>query len=132
MADIVALTTLAPASVDELEAYIKSHAGTSAENIATAYSEIGRAYLQLKQLGKAATAYNALLAMKKIPFSFVRDALVGKAKLAVLSNDTPGAIEIYRDLLLRPVKATMNGTEYASWDRLADIESLIALIRTET
>ena len=95
------------------------------ENIATAYSEIGRAYLQLKQLGKAAAAYNALLAMKKIPFSFVRDGLVGKAKLAVLSNDTPGAIDIYRDLLLRPVKATMNGTEYASWDRLADIESLI-------
>ena len=65
--------------------------------------------------------------MKKIPFSFVRDGLVGKAKLAVLSNDTPGAIDIYRDLLLRPVKATMNGTEYASWDRLADIESLIVL-----
>jgi YD repeat-containing protein len=51
----VALTTLAPASVDELEAYIKSHAGTAPENIATAYSEIGRAYLQLKQLGNVKT-----------------------------------------------------------------------------
>ena len=31
VADIVVLTTLAPASVDELEAYIKSHAGTAPE-----------------------------------------------------------------------------------------------------
>ena len=51
--------------------------------------------------------------MHGIPFSLVRDALVGKAELAVLNNDNAGAIAIYRDLLLRPVQATMHGTEYA-------------------
>jgi tetratricopeptide (TPR) repeat protein len=125
--DIVALTALAPASVEEFDAYIKTHPAASRENIARARCESGSTYLRLKQFDKAAADFDSVLAMKGIPFIWVRKALIGKADIAVFKDDRDGAVAIYRDLLSRPTAVTMQGSEYPPKEHHDDIESLLAL-----
>ena len=123
--DIVALTAISPSSVGELDAYLKSHPATSRANIIRAHLESGRAYWRLKQPDKATAAFDAVLAIERTPFASTREALIGKADVAMLKNDRAGAVAIYRDLLRRPVK-TANG-EYGQEERMHDIERLIWL-----
>ena len=119
--DIIALLALAPDSVGDLEAYIKSHPATAIANRARALRETGLAYQRLKQFDKAAAAFDAVLALKGLPFDDVRQALVDKAELTLAKGDRAGAIAIYRGLLTRPTAF------YRPEFRLEDLERLIAL-----
>lgn len=124
--DIVALTSLAPASVDEFGIFLKAHPGIAISNLARAHAECGWVYMRLKQYEKAAAEFDAVPNKPGTPFTWTRSSMLGKARLAFRQKDKPAAIAILRDLLHRPVVATLHGSAYPPWLRLQDINQLVA------
>ena len=134
LADLAALTALDPSAVGEFDKFIKAHGAAPGDHLASAYYYEAQVYLRLKQADKAEAAFDAALALRRVPFTQVRLALLGKAEARLLKNDRAGAVAVYRNLLQRPNKQVPSpagfragDTTYADHDRLADLDRMIAV-----